>query len=254
MSVRIASGKMSVRELNDSWGETPTMRLHYLQHVPFEDPAGIFHWAAARGVPMAGTRLYVNPSLPAVADFDVLLIMGGPMNVYEEDRYAWLGPEKRFVAEAVAAGRIVVGICLGAQLIADVLGARVRPNLWREIGWLPVRRSESAGPLGGALPPVWEAFHWHGDTFELPPGAAHLAASTACAQQGFVFDGRVLALQFHLETTPDSARALIAHCGQEIDGGPFVQTAAEMLAAPARFARANALMYRLMDRLCGFDQ
>ncbi|MEE4607900.1 MAG: type 1 glutamine amidotransferase [Desulfobacteraceae bacterium] len=229
------------------------MRLHYLQHVPFEDPAGIFHWAEARGVPMTRSRLYDTPSLPVVADFDALLIMGGPMNIYEDDRYRWLGPEKRLIAEAITAGRIVVGICLGAQLIADALGAPVQPNLWREIGWLPVRRSESAGVLGGALPAVWEAVHWHGDTFELPEGALHLASSTACARQAFVYDDRVLALQFHLETTPDSARALIAHCGHEIDGGPFVQTAAGMLADPARFARANALLYRLMDRLCGFD-
>jgi GMP synthase (glutamine-hydrolysing) len=230
------------------------MRLHYLQHVPFEDPAGIFQWAAARGVPMAGSRLYEDPPLPAVADFDALLVMGGPMNIYEDDRYPWLPAEKRLIGEAIAAGKIVVGVCLGAQLIADALGARVQPNRWREIGWFPVRRRETAGFLGGALPPVWEAFHWHGDTFDLPAGALHLAAGTACAQQGFVYDDRVLALQFHLETTPDSARALIAHCGHEIDGGPFVQTAAEMLAVPARFARANALMYRLMDRLCGFDQ
>lgn len=229
------------------------MRLHYLQHVPFEDPAGIFHWAAARGVPMTGSRLYETASLPDAADFDALLVMGGPMNIYQDDRYAWLAPEKRLIAEAIAAGRIVIGICLGAQLIADALGARVQPNRWREIGWLPVRRSESAGALGEALPAVWEAFHWHGDTFGLPAGVVHLAASTACAQQGFVFQGRVLALQFHLETTLESARALIAHCGHEIDGGPFVQPAARMLADPARFARANALMHRLMDRLFGLD-
>jgi GMP synthase-like glutamine amidotransferase len=235
-------------------GEMPVIRLHYLQHVPFEDPAGVFHWAAARGVPMTGSRLYETLSLPGAADFDALLVMGGSMNIYEDHRYDWLTPEKRFIAETIATGKIVVGICLGAQLIADVLGARVRLNLWREIGWLPVRRSESAGAWGAALPAVWEAFHWHGDTFDLPHGAVHLAASTACAQQGFLFDERVLALQFHLETTPESARGLIAHCGRDIDGGPFVQTAARMLADPARFARANALMYRLMDRLCGFDQ
>jgi GMP synthase-like glutamine amidotransferase len=231
-----------------------TMRFHYLQHVPFEDPAGIFLWAAARGVPMTGSRLYENPSLPAVAEFDALLVMGGPMNIYQDDRYRWLPAEKCLIGEAIGAGRIVVGICLGAQLIADVLGAAVRPNRWREIGWLPVRRGESAGALGAVLPAVWVAFHWHGDTFDLPAGAVHLAASTACAQQGFVFDERVLGLQFHLETTPESARALIAHCGDEIDGGPFVQTAAQMLSDPARFARANTLMHRLLDRLCRFDR
>ncbi len=228
------------------------MRIGYLQHVSFEDPAGILDWAASRGVQMSGTRLFANHRLPAVADFDGLLVMGGPMNIYEHDRYPWLEAEKRLIADAIAADKIVIGICLGAQLIADALGARVRANTWKEIGWLPVRRDEMAAetPLGPVLPARWEAFHWHGDTFDLPAGAVRLAASTACANQAFLFNDRVLALQFHLETTPQSARSLITHCGGEIDGGPFVQNASEILADPARFARANALMHRLLDRLC----
>jgi GMP synthase-like glutamine amidotransferase len=230
------------------------MRIHYLQHVSFEDPAGIFDWAAARGVKIIGTRLFEDPRLPGRDDFDGLLVMGGPMNIYEHDRYGWLAAEKRLIADAIAAGRIVIGICLGAQLIADVLGARVQPNRWREIGWLPVRRSDGAvaSRLAPVLPDRWDAFHWHGDAFDLPAGAVHLASSTACGNQAFVWQERVLALQFHLETTPQSARALIAHCGAEIDGGPFVQPVADMLADTARYARANALMHRLLDRLCGF--
>jgi GMP synthase (glutamine-hydrolysing) len=230
------------------------MRIDYLQHVPFEHPAAIFDWAATRGVQMSGTPLFEAHRLPAMADFDGLLVMGGPMNIYQHDRYPWLDAEKQCIAEAIAAGKIVIGICLGAQLIADVLGAPVQANTWREIGWLPVRRSETAArtALASVLPARWDAFHWHGDTFGLPEGAVHLAASTACAQQAFLFADRVLALQFHLETTAESARALIAHCGDEIDGGPFVQSAQDMLADPARFARTTALMHRLLDRLCGF--
>lgn len=230
------------------------MKLHYLQHVPFEDPAGIFTWAADRGVEMRGTRLFAGEPAPAPEAFDALLVTGGPMNIYEHDRYPWIVDEKRRIAEAVAAGRIVVGICLGAQLIADVLGARVRRNLWREIGWLPVRRSAAAAEtrLGDLLPESCPVFHWHGDTFDPPPGAVHLATSTACAQQAFLYRERVLGLQFHLETTPEAARALITHCGDEIDGGPFVQDAVSILADPARFARVNTLMHRILDRMFGF--
>lgn len=230
------------------------MRIHYLQHVAFEDPAGIRNWAAARGAELTGTRLFAGERPPPPADLDGLVVMGGPMNIYQEDCHPWLGPEKTFIADAVAAGRVVVGICLGAQLLADVLGARVRRNRWREIGWLPVRRTGAAAgtPLADLLPEAVEVFHWHGDTFDLPPGAVHLAASTACAQQAFLHHDRVLGLQFHLETTPDSARELIARCGDELDGGPFVQDARAMLADPARFARVNALMHRILDRLFGF--
>ena len=230
------------------------MRIHYLQHVAFEDPAEIFHWAAARRAVMTGTRLFDGQTAPSPADFDALVVMGGPMNIYEHERYPFLVEEKRAIAAAVAAGRPVVGICLGAQLIADALGARVYPNRWQEIGWLPVRSTPACdhSPLAGLLPESVEVFHWHGDTFDLPAGAVHLAASTACAQQAFLFQERVLGLQFHLETTPASARALIAHCGGEIDGGPFVQSPRAMLADTARFARANALLYRILDRLFGF--
>ena len=231
------------------------MRIHYLQHVAFEDPAEIFNWAAARQTVMTGSRLFAGDRAPSPADFDALVVMGGPMNIYEHARYPFLVEEKRAIAEAVAAGRIVVGICLGAQLIADVLGARVQRNRWREIGWLPVRPTPAFAnsPLAGLLPGAVEVFHWHGDTFDLPAGAIHLAGSTACAHQAFLYEGRVLGLQFHLETTSASARALIAHCGGEIDGGPFVQGPAAMLADAARFARANALLYRWLDRLFGFD-
>jgi GMP synthase (glutamine-hydrolysing) len=227
------------------------MRIHYLQHVPFEDPAEIFNWARARRAVMAGTRLFEGDRPPGPKDFDALVVMGGPMNIYEHGRYPFLKDEKRAIAEAVAAGRIVVGVCLGAQLIADALGARVRRNRWREIGWFPVRPTPAAGqtPLADLLPVSVDVFHWHGDTFEMPAGAVHLASSTACANQAFLYDGRVLGLQFHLETTPASARGLVAHCGHEIDGGPFVQDPAAMLADPARFARANALLYRWLDRL-----
>ena len=227
------------------------MRMHYLQHVPFEDPADIFNWARARGTVLTGTRLYAGQRPPPPPAFDALLVLGGPMNIYEHDRYPWLADEKRLIGNAVAAGKTIVGICLGAQLIADVLGSTVRRNRWREIGWLPVRPTPAlaVSRLNGLLPNPCDVFHWHGDTFDLPGGAIALAASTACAQQAFLYDDRVLGLQFHLETTPASARALIAHCGDEIDGGPFVQTPVAILADPARFARANALMHRLLDRL-----
>jgi GMP synthase (glutamine-hydrolysing) len=189
--------------------------------------------------------------LPAQDALDWLVVMGGPMNIYEEERYPWLVAEKRFIAQVVEAGKTVLGICLGAQLIADVLGAPIVKGPHPEIGWFPVIRDPAADhtKVGRVLPASFEAFHWHGDTFMLPKDAVPLGRSEACACQGFVYKERVLALQFHLETTAASAEALIEHCGAEIGNGPYEQAAAEMLVDPGRFDRLNALMKTLADTL-----
>jgi len=189
--------------------------------------------------------------LPDLGEIDWLVVMGGPMNIYEEDRYPWLIEEKRLIETAVAAGKTVLGICLGAQLIASVLGAAVVRNRVKEIGWFPVTATATAerSRVGRALPTQLAAYHWHGDTFELPVGAVQLARSRACEQQGFSYQDRVVALQFHLETTPESARALIEHCAGEIQEGPYIQSPEEMLAEPGRFLAANRVMASLLATL-----
>jgi len=173
------------------------------------------------------------------------------MSVHDEGLYPWLRQEKRFIASAIAAGKAVVGICLGAQLIAQVLGARVYPNAMKEIGWFPVERTPEAATtrLGALLPASFEAFHWHGETFDLPADAVHLARSDACTHQAFIYGERVVALQFHLETTRPGVEALSAHCAAEIRPGPFVQPAAAMLGDNAQFAAINLQMSRLLDGL-----
>jgi GMP synthase (glutamine-hydrolysing) len=228
------------------------VNIHCLQHVPFEGPAAIAQWAAARGHSLATTPLHADDPLPPIGEIDRLVVMGGPMNIYEEDRYPWLAREKRFIGEAVAAGKTVVGVCLGAQLLADVLGAKVRRNRQKEIGWFPVEWTAAArrSAMFGFLPERLEAFHWHGDTFDLPAGALHLARSEACENQAFLWDGRVLGLQFHLEATAQSVRLLTENCADELVPGPFIQTAGEILAGGLdRFRRIHELMFRILDRL-----
>jgi GMP synthase-like glutamine amidotransferase len=153
----------------------------------------------------------------------------------------------------VAAGKTVLGICLGAQLIADVLGAAVVQGPYPEIGWFPVHKDPRANrsAVGRALPARFTAFHWHGDTFELPQGAVSLGSSEACACQGFVYDERVVGLQFHLETTADSAAALVRNCGQEIGDGPYEQPAQEILAGADLFDDLNTCLVSVLDTLGG---
>jgi GMP synthase (glutamine-hydrolysing) len=184
-------------------------------------------------------------------DLDWLIIMGGPMSVHDERTYPWLLDEKQFIREVIALGTPVLGVCLGAQLLAEALGARVRPNPVREIGWFPVQRvaEPASSVLAAAFPDSITAFHWHGDTFELPAGAVHLASSEACPNQGFVWNNQVVGLQCHLETTQSSLENLIAHCGDELDGSTWVQTPSAMLMKPGRFSSINRLMNAVLDAM-----
>lgn len=230
-----------------------SLRIHYLQHVPFEGPGFIESWALVRGHRLTATRLYVGHRLPATEEFDWLFILGGPMNVYEESRYPWLAREKRFIGEALREGKVLIGICLGAQLLACVLGAKVTRNPCVEIGWYPVQKASQASQssLSGFLPDSFPAFHWHGDTFEIPRGAVHLARSEACENQAFAFDDRVVAFQFHLESTRESVENLIHSCPEDLAEGPFIQGPLQMLTDLGRFRAINDLMADIFDGLAG---
>jgi GMP synthase (glutamine-hydrolysing) len=191
-----------------------------------------------------------------LADFDWLVVMGGPMNIYEEGRYPWLAEEKAFIARAIENQKVVLGICLGAQLIADGLGARISSNQNKEIGWYPVYRTSPRAqfPQLAAMEEELEALHWHADTFDLPAGAVHLARSEGCENQAFVYDHRVVGLQFHLEMTREGLQALLQHCAGDLTAGPFVQPAEAMLTNPLQFQQANRIMCRMLDGLAGLDR
>ena len=226
------------------------MRLHYLQHVPFENLARIENWAEDRGHEMSKTLLFDGQELPGIDEFDWLVIMGGPMNIYEEDKYPWLASEKRFIRDASASNKIVLGICLGGQLIADVLGGKVRRNLYKEIGWHPVKLTPEGqkSRIFGVLPNTFMAFHWHGDTFEIPPQALRAAESESCANQAFAL-GKAIGLQFHLESSMDSVDHLIENCSNELVDGKYIQSQEEILSHVDRFQETNRLMALFLDTM-----
>jgi GMP synthase-like glutamine amidotransferase len=238
------------------------MKIHYIQHEEFETPGSILVWAGKQGHTVTRTLIYLQTAgndrgngeavLPAMNDFDWLVIMGGSMNVYEEDKYPWLTAEKRFIAEAVRAGKTVLGLCLGAQLLAAALGGRVTRNRYREIGWRPIRLTRAAreNPCLSFLPEEPVVFQWHGDTFsELPPGALLLAESEACAHQAFVYRERVFAFQFHLENSEAILRGLVENCAAELTPDPYVQSPGELLAHPEYIAACEAWMDEFLTRL-----
>ncbi|RPI07033.1 MAG: type 1 glutamine amidotransferase [Ignavibacteriae bacterium] len=225
------------------------MNVHYFQHVPYEGLGSLEPWLKSASARITATKFYENTYLPNIRDIDWLIVMGGPMSVNDERRYPWLAAEKKFIADAIANGKIVFGVCLGAQLIARALGARVYPNRHREIGWLPV---EGVAPgktsaLGTLIPSPMNAFHWHGETFDLPEHAIHLARSEGCEHQAFCIGDRVLGLQFHLEATPVMVRLLLDQCPDDLIPGPYVQNGEEMLSNPSRFQSINAVMDAILE-------
>ena len=219
------------------------MKVRVFQHVPFEGLAAMQPWLSARGASIAHTRFFDDPSLPNF-DHDLLIVMGGPMSVNDEIAHPWLADEKRYIARAIQQGMPVLGVCLGAQLIASALGARIYKNAEPEIGWFPVQ-GVGNNPLfeQGAS---YRVFQWHGETFDLPIGAELIATSEACRHQAFLFE-RAMALQFHLEATPESVRALVEHCGAELVARAYVQGEAELLGVPdSDYTALQGIMQRVL--------
>ena len=231
------------------------MRAHYFQHVPFEGLGCITPWLEAAGYEVSCTRFFECPVLPDLKSIDLLVIMGGPMSVNDEAQYPWLLVEKQFIRDAIACGKPVLGICLGAQLIASASGAKIYPNAHREIGWFPIQAVDEGGDDCFRFPPTETVFHWHGETFDIPPGAVRIAKSEGCENQAFQLGQSVIGLQFHLETSPDSLREIIAHCRHELVPSRYVQTEAEILAVAAnRFPIINPLMGRVLAFLLRHPQ
>lgn len=227
------------------------MHAHVFQHVPFEGLGSIEDWLDTRDAVVSWTRWYqpcVRP--PEFSTCDLLIILGGPMSANHDELLPWLAVERAAIRVAIDRGIPTLGICLGAQLIAKSLGARVFANREREIGWWPVEPVDGAdGQFADLFAEPIDAFHWHGETFDLPSGAEHLCSSAGCEHQAFSYRDHLLALQFHLETTPGSAEELIRYSDDHKHSGQFVQSAQGMLSEPQRFEAANRLMAKLLDRL-----
>lgn len=225
------------------------MHVHVLQHVPFEGLGSIEAWLARANARVTWTRLFESADFPDANTVDLLIVLGGPMSVNDGDKYPWLAPEKQFLVRATAGGTAVLGICLGAQLIASALEARVYPCEHKEIGWFPVR-AEVGGPGCFVFPDCVEAFHWHGESLDLPVGAGRLASSAACPNQAFQFGRRVIGLQCHLEITPGSVDALMDNCAHELMPQRYVQSESELRSVPANnYAAVNAVMARVLAYL-----
>ena len=227
------------------------LRIHYLQHVVYEGLGSIDDWISSSDHTLTCTKFFERIDLPLLSDFDWLIIMGGGMSVNDEKQYPWLADEKKFIRQAIDAGKTVLGICLGSQLVSSALGAKVYRNDEKEIGWFDIDFKPIAlsGKLFSGYGDKLKVFHWHGDTFDIPQNAVLLASSEACRNQAYIYNNRVLALQFHLEPTIESLNKMIDAGREELKKGRFVQTETEILSNKRLIETNRKFLFELLDKL-----
>lgn len=229
------------------------LRIHYFQHVAFEGLGSIEDWVERNNHQLSSTKFYQDEKLPDADHIDWLIVMGGPMGVYDEDKFPWLKAEKEFIARAISMNKTVLGICLGSQLIAEVCGAKVYPNIQKEIGWFPLQLTGQGKrhSLLKNLPEELMVFHWHGDTFDLPERAIRLAETAATKNQAYLINEKILGLQFHMEVTEKSISEMLVHCKSDIVPSDYVQTIEKISLTKNYFSENNRQLEQLLDRLTG---
>lgn len=239
------------------------MKIHCLQHSSINTLGTIEEYARTKNHTLESTRFYNTEKAPTLDSFDLLIIMGGAIGIYDYAENPWLKAEKEFIKQTATAGKPILGICLGAQLLADILGAKVFENKHREMGWFPIKAcSERAGKDVGSksgpgpgshsgfltgLPDSFCAFHWHSRTFEIPEGAVRLFESEGCKNQAFLYGDRVLALQFHPEVNEERIRSLIERFEAEMGDGPYIRKKEIMFGQEEYLAESKKFLYSVLD-------
>lgn len=219
------------------------MRVHYIQHVEFETPGIILPWLEKNNFPFTATHAYLSEDFPSVDDFDFLIIMGGPQNANE------LLAEINFVHEAILAKKIILGICLGSQIIGDALGGKTTKSPHKEIGLYPVQLTDAGlrDPVFKNFPECFPVVHWHNDMPAITCQSVLLAKSAGCPHQAFRYDDGIYGLLFHMEMTSAMIKNMIDHCPQDLTQNKFVQSPEELLSINC--SEMNGYLVQLLDYL-----
>lgn len=225
------------------------MKILCLIHVDFEQPASIRDWALSKGYSMDICRLFAGDSLPKVEEYDWLVVMGGPQSTRKLEEFPYLKDEVELILKAIELDKVVLGFCLGAQLIGTALGGMTEESPYKEIGVYPVQLTDEGkkDPLLQGVPDEFIAAHWHGEMAGIPKGSVVLGKSIGCPRQIIRFGKGVYGFQCHMELRRDEVRGVIENCRAEMSEGEFVQSESEFLASD--FHPANAVMDRVLENV-----
>ena len=223
------------------------MKAHILQHAEWETIGRIDEWLNKVNIEYSTTHLYKGDKLPK-HKVDLLIIMGGPMGIFEDENYPWLKEEREFVKKHVNSNSLVLGICLGSQFIADSLDARVYAGKEKEIGFFDINKVNNH-PITSNIPNTINVFHWHGDTFDTPKEAINLFNSELTSDQGFIYDNRVLALQFHIEVGQKEIDEFVYNGIDEIVPANYVQHKDDILNLKSDLSKSNSYLFDILDNL-----
>jgi GMP synthase (glutamine-hydrolysing) len=207
------------------------MRVHCIVHASFENPGVIREWIKKKAYELSTTHTYKGESLPELSQFDFLIVMGGPQSALHLDKWPYLKDEIILIQKTIAARKPLLGICLGAQLIAASLGAKAERSPAREIGLFPVETLPHAAedPVFSQFPTTFSAMHWHNDMPGLPKEARLLAKSAGCPRQAYAIGDRIYGIQCHLEMTQESIAEMLPHCEAELTPDHYVESKESLL-------------------------
>jgi GMP synthase-like glutamine amidotransferase len=228
------------------------MHIHCFQHVAFENLGTIENWAITNNHTISYTYFFDKEIVfPTISEIDMLIVLGGFMNVDDDEKFLWLKPEKEFIKKATDSNKKILGICLGSQLIAAALGSKVHKSKETEIGFHPITFNQTAleCPLFKHFSNPFTVFQWHGNTFELPQNAKLLASSDGCKNQVYLLGTTVLAMQFHIEMNESVLNDMLKYDGHELEEkGKYIQSELEIRANYPQLQQNKTDLFELLNQ------
>lgn len=230
------------------------MKILIVSHADFEKPGCIDDWARNHNHQTQEVRPYKGEQIPNMDDFDFLIVMGGPQSLLPIIKDPYLSNEIELIKQALKKQKRIIGVCLGAQLLGEALGAKAERSPNREIGIYPIELLDDAkhDPVFRQFPKSFDVTHWHSDMPGIPKGAVLLAKSEGCPRQVFRYGDRVYGFQCHFELTQELIKEMVEHCPGDLKTGEYIRTKKELIEAD--YSEINKKLYGILDYLASLPE